>query len=498
MSLLNNLIVRIRGDKTQLDQTLKGAEKSVSNFGGAVKKIGGVIAAAFSVAAIASFAKEAVKLAATTEGIQRGFRQIAEPGLLDDLRKATAGTVSDMKLMQTAVQASNFEIPLNKLAKLLEFASARAVQTGQSVEYLTESIILGIGRKSPLILDNLGISAVKLREVLKGSGVEMSNVGDIAEAVGKIAGESLEKMGGMAETAAVKMERLTTSWQNFKQRIGEKITESPAFTKLLDSLTQMLNLTEGKNYGTMARPQLLEEQNKLLSQRNDLDAQFTAWEEKDLKVKWYQSQKRKDQAIELTQIQNEYAKIKKELTEIDSILNAPVGKTGTVGGYVWTPISKRKVQSFTSFSGMVEPNKISQLKSIYGVSGEGALKQGPAAINEVTEALQWQEEVLAGLTAAFSDMFANVSGGFDDMIDSLVKSLQRYVQEVLARAAILALMNIIAPGSSMAVSAHKSLGSLIPLGTGLFGGKKSVASTSGPIEFKIHGKDLQTVLQRNG
>lgn len=493
MGLLNNLIVRIRGDKTQLDSTLKGAESSVSKFGGVVKKIGGVIAAAFSVAAIANFAKEATKLAAVTEGIQKGFRQIAEPGLLDDLRKATAGTVSDMKLMQTAVQASNFEIPLNKLAKLLEFASARAVQTGQSVEYLTESIILGIGRKSPLILDNLGISAVKLREVLKGSGVEMSTVGDIAAAVGKIAGESLEKMGGMAETASVKMERLTTSWQNFKQRIGEKITESPAFNKLLEGLTAMLNLTDGKNFGTMTQPQLLEEQNKLLAERNELDQVFAAWEEKDLKVKWYQSQKRQEQAMELKQIQAEYARIKKELTEIDSILNTPI-QAGTVGGSLTT--SKREsitAPTQRSFGHLKGPSGVAGLSPLAG------LQEDVIKIGEVTQALQYQEEIVYALTDAFRGMFDNVQGGFDEMIKGMLQSFKRYVQEVIARAAVLALLNIIAPGSGMAVQAHKNLGGLIPLGggKGLFG-NRSVASASGPMEFKIYGKDLKTVLQRNG
>ena len=40
---LRNLIVRITGDKTGLDSTLKGAEGSLNSFGSVVKKIGGFI-----------------------------------------------------------------------------------------------------------------------------------------------------------------------------------------------------------------------------------------------------------------------------------------------------------------------------------------------------------------------------------------------------------------------------------------------------------------------
>lgn len=234
---LRDLFVRIRGDKTSLDTALRGAEGSVKSFGATVKKLGGIIGAAFGVNAIVNFAKEAVKAASTLEGIKKGFDQIANPALLSDLRKATKGTVDDIQLMSRAVQANNFQIPLKDLAKLFEFASARAIQTGQSVDYLVDSIILGIGRKSPLILDNLGISAVKLREKLSGVGAEAATVGDIASAVGKIASEELEKMGGMAVTTSVKLQQLSASWNNLKAAAGKTLIETKAFQSVMQWLS---------------------------------------------------------------------------------------------------------------------------------------------------------------------------------------------------------------------------------------------------------------------
>ena len=59
-------------------------------------------------------------------------------------------------------------IDIQKLPDLLKFASIRAMETGQSVDYMVSSIVTGLGRKSPLILDNLGLKLKDLdAEVLK-------------------------------------------------------------------------------------------------------------------------------------------------------------------------------------------------------------------------------------------------------------------------------------------------------------------------------------------
>ena len=228
---LKSLIVRIRGDNKNLKSSMKDSEKSVGKFGQTVKKLGGLIAGAFAIRAIANFAKEIFKLAAGAEGVREAFYRIANLSVLNDLKRATSGTVSDLRLMQKAVEANNFQIPLQNLAGLFEFASKRAQQTGQSVDYLVNSIVLGIGRKSPLILDNLGISAVKLREELDNLGHSGSTVGDVAEAVGRIAREEMEKSGRMIETTQVRIEKLAASWSNLKVKAGEYFTQNTSLQR---------------------------------------------------------------------------------------------------------------------------------------------------------------------------------------------------------------------------------------------------------------------------
>lgn len=154
------------------------------------------------------------------EGVEAAFRKLNDPNLLNNLRAATRGTVSDLQLMSQAVQANNFQIPLNQLGTLLDFARRRAKDTGQEVDYLVQSIITGIGRKSPLILDNLGISAVRLKEQLKGVGTESASVGDVAAAVGRIIQEESAKAGEEIDTESEKLEKNKARWENLRVELA--------------------------------------------------------------------------------------------------------------------------------------------------------------------------------------------------------------------------------------------------------------------------------------
>jgi len=209
--------------KSQLGNVEKQTEQTGSKMTNTFKNVGRAIAGAFAIREVVRFGQEAIRLAATLEGVEAAFKRIAAPGLLDELRKQTRGTVSDLQLMQNAVKASNFQIPLEQLGKLFAFAQQRARETGESVDYLVDSIVLGIGRKSPLILDNLGISAVRLRDEFKGLGIESAGVGDVARVVANIIDEEMGKAGGTIETTAEKMERMSASFKNLQTDLGQRL-----------------------------------------------------------------------------------------------------------------------------------------------------------------------------------------------------------------------------------------------------------------------------------
>jgi ABC-type transporter Mla subunit MlaD len=224
---LDEVIVRLEKVESEGKKAANSTKKEFENMStsviGGLKNIAAAAGIAFGAQQVISLGKEMVTLAAQAEGVERAFKRVGSPQLLEGLRKATRGTVSDLQLMQNAVKASNFKIPLENLASLFKFAQARARETGESVDYLVDSIILGIGRKSPLILDNLGISAVELRSRLKGVGVEAANVGEIAQIIGDIAEDELAKMGEQADTTADKIAQIQVAFENFKIEIGKDI-----------------------------------------------------------------------------------------------------------------------------------------------------------------------------------------------------------------------------------------------------------------------------------
>lgn len=203
--------------------------KMTSNLMGQFKNLAGAIGVAFGTQQMISFAREAVNVAAKAEGIERAFRKLNDPNLLNDLRKATRGTVSDIELMQKAVQANNFKLPLDQLAKLFQFATNRAIETGESVDYLVESIVLGISRKSIPIMDNLGISSVRLQQ-------EMAKTGDFAQAAFNIIDEEASSAGIVMDTTAVKLARLQASFGNFTKEVGDGLIVLADFALKLDDI----------------------------------------------------------------------------------------------------------------------------------------------------------------------------------------------------------------------------------------------------------------------
>lgn len=201
----------------QAEDALKGIDKQASKVDDTIKSLGKGFLAAFAAEKVIAFAKEASELADKAKGVRVAFEQLNGVSLAK-LREATSNTVNDLTLMQAAVRADKFKIPLEQLAGFFKFASIRAKETGQSVNFLVDSIIDGIGRKSPLILDNLGLSATKLQS-------EFKKTGDFAKAAGNLINSELSKAGVTIQSTASASDQLSTSMENFQLAIGTLINE---------------------------------------------------------------------------------------------------------------------------------------------------------------------------------------------------------------------------------------------------------------------------------
>lgn len=179
---------------------------------------------------VKEFAAEGISMAESADGVIHAFSKLDRPELLDNLRKATRGTVSDIELMKAAVKARDFRIPLEDLGKYLSFAQLKAQQLDVSVQQMTDDIVTGLGRQSPQILDNLGLSATEISEKTKETGSFMKSVASIVE-------NELAEAGETYISAADRAAQKTTSLQNRQLELGKALL--PLKEKVADAFGSM-------------------------------------------------------------------------------------------------------------------------------------------------------------------------------------------------------------------------------------------------------------------
>lgn len=171
--------------------------------------------------------------------------------MLANMRKLSAGTISDLELMQQANQALLLGLPVDKFGDMLQIARTSAKATGQSMEFMLQSIVTGLGRGSKLMLDNLGImiDTNKAYEIyartLGKTADELTDAekkqGFINEAL-RIGKANAEAAGGGAESATDKWNQLKVSFSNITTEIGQFLL--PAFDKLITATRDLMKSAE--------------------------------------------------------------------------------------------------------------------------------------------------------------------------------------------------------------------------------------------------------------
>ena len=198
-------------DKWQWLENMNKIGFAITNFFGLEQGVSGILSK------VTSLAQESMEVAKQAEGIEIAFKRIDKPGLLANLRKETHDTINDMQLMQQAVKFANFDLPVEQLGKLLAFAQQQAKDTGESLDYMVNSLVDGMTRQSPKILDNLGLSAQKIKE-------KTAETGDFVQGVISIIQERMEKTGGYAETAADRTAKANARMVNAQMELGKQLS----------------------------------------------------------------------------------------------------------------------------------------------------------------------------------------------------------------------------------------------------------------------------------
>ena len=237
---MDKLKVRIREAKQEMQQLANTKMPDVGGGGlfgggkldGMLQVFGGNLmtkAAGFAMSAVnemGQLVKQSIEVAKSAEGIRIAYDRLNKPGLMQQLKDETHGVVSELELMKAAVKFNDFKLPVEQLGTMLAFAQQKAKDTGQSVDYMVDSIVTGLGRKSLMILDNLGISASEVKE-------KMKETGDMTTAVGAIIREQMAKAGDYVETAADRATKANADLENAMLRLGD------TFQPLSDSASNL-------------------------------------------------------------------------------------------------------------------------------------------------------------------------------------------------------------------------------------------------------------------
>ena len=487
----HNVAIGAKLDKLQQD--LKKAQGPLSKLQTFATGIGGALGGAFAVKRIADFTTEAVKLAGQADGIQRAFNKLDDPTLLNDLQRATDGTIARMDLMKAAVRAKNFKIPLDQLATFFEFATKRATATGESVNYLTESIINGIGRKSTLVMDNLGISAAELQE-------EIKKVGDFGQAAWNIISRELAKTGEVTDNAAAKTERLAASWKNFKITMGQ-ILSGPG-NSFLDFLNGIVTGLDAMAKGLSILPNFTSKMKVLIglgsgtagaaATLSTLGQLATVYDDVQLSAEGAEGA-----ITDVVDGLDDTVKKVERLASIDMAAIFGIRKPGAkVKGIRGTNVDR----GTTTGTGGIAA----------GLNAETFKEITPAVfdLNEELRLLQeqmfdWEEKVGEPLQAVggyFSDFFEGFAGGFtkgenalQQFGDYFKKWALGIIAQLAAVAAAAAVLSLITGGSFK--GAFSGL-----FGGGGFGGMlsgfKTLNQSSGEASLFLKGEDMYTAYNR--
>lgn len=126
---LNEQLVRCKQELKAIaeESQIASRESGLMGFLGKFNQIGFAITNLFGmgtgftglVSKVRDLTTESVNLAQAAEGIEAAFERINKPGLLDELKKATHGTVSELELMKQAVKFKDFNLPVEQLGLYL-------------------------------------------------------------------------------------------------------------------------------------------------------------------------------------------------------------------------------------------------------------------------------------------------------------------------------------------------------------------------------------------
>jgi hypothetical protein len=227
----------------RVQQDIVGLDKAAGTAAGGIGAMGKAFAAAGIVAfgaQVAGATIELAKMGAQSLALKSSFDQVQggaanATAILESLRSASRGMISDYDLMLSANKAALLGVAdtAEEMSGLLQIASVRGRAMGISATQAFNDIATGLGRMSPLILDNLGIT-VDLEATTAKYAATLGKSADAltdAERKQALVNAVMESSASLMEDANASAQNLAgqgfaqldSAWANFRTSLGESI-----------------------------------------------------------------------------------------------------------------------------------------------------------------------------------------------------------------------------------------------------------------------------------
>ncbi|MBU1235027.1 MAG: hypothetical protein KKC77_19240, partial [Proteobacteria bacterium] len=236
---IEKLTGSLKKNKKENDDLLKSFKKNWLKIAAVV----GTVAVAFK--KVFDISQQAAKFNQSMTAARQQFGVDADK-MIKKLKEVSDGTIANTDLISAAnrAMALNVTKDIDKMAQLMEVARVRGRAMGLDTTQAFNDLVTGIGRGSPLILDNLGIITKGWADEAKGAGKAM-DAQFILNKVLKDGADILRKTGALVLTDAEQFDTFGVVVKNFTLELGQKLL--PSLQKSNEILSDLFNNTSDQD-----------------------------------------------------------------------------------------------------------------------------------------------------------------------------------------------------------------------------------------------------------
>jgi len=249
--------VRLEGDSRGAERAIKRTDKSLSKFASGIKnKLFALTAAFASVLGALKLVESAGERLGQRRALERSLESqgAAIDEFIGKLKSLSNNQIATSDIILASNRALALGISKDDIPGLLEAATKASVSLGISATQAFNDITTGVGRASPLILDNLGIvvDAVKIYSDFAdsvGKTVEeltkQEKTAALTAAVIKTAGKGAEDFADAQSKVTVALAQSTAKLKDWFENTTNAVASSEKLAEVIEGTSSVLG-----NYGT--------------------------------------------------------------------------------------------------------------------------------------------------------------------------------------------------------------------------------------------------------